>query len=104
MTGLPFPDISPEVFSVTLFGATFALRWYALAYIVGIVAGWRLSVAALRRPHLWAGGVAPMTPAQRSYLETLSRQAGAAVDDNLTKAEASKRIDELRGQTGLGDS
>lgn len=70
MTGLPFPDISPEVFSVTLFGATFALRWYALAYIVGIVLGWRLSVAALRRPHLWAGGAAPMTPAQLESLLT----------------------------------
>jgi phosphatidylglycerol:prolipoprotein diacylglycerol transferase len=37
---------------------------------VGIVAGWRLSVAALRRPHLWAGGVAPMTPAQLESLLT----------------------------------
>jgi phosphatidylglycerol:prolipoprotein diacylglycerol transferase len=70
MSGLPFPDISPEVFSVTLFGVTLALRWYALAYIVGIVLGWRLSVAALRRPHLWRGGVAPMTPAQLEALLT----------------------------------
>jgi phosphatidylglycerol:prolipoprotein diacylglycerol transferase len=62
MTGIPFPDVSPEVFSVTLFGVTLALRWYALAYIVGIVIGWRISVAALKRPHLWAGGQAPMTP------------------------------------------
>jgi phosphatidylglycerol:prolipoprotein diacylglycerol transferase len=62
MTGIPFPDVSPEVFSVTLFGVTLALRWYALAYIVGILIGWRISVAALKRPHLWAGGQAPMTP------------------------------------------
>jgi phosphatidylglycerol:prolipoprotein diacylglycerol transferase len=70
MSGLPFPDISPEVFSVTLFGVTLALRWYALAYIVGIVLGWRLSVAALRRPQLWRGGVAPMTPVQLEALLT----------------------------------
>jgi phosphatidylglycerol:prolipoprotein diacylglycerol transferase len=70
MTGLPFPDISPEIFSVTVFGMTLALRWYALAYIVGIVLGWRLSVAALRRPHLWAGGSAPMTPTQLEALLT----------------------------------
>ena len=47
-----------------------ALRWYALAYIVGIVLGWRLAVAALRRPRLWAGGAAPMTPAQLEALLT----------------------------------
>ncbi|TNC74663.1 prolipoprotein diacylglyceryl transferase [Rubellimicrobium roseum] len=70
MTGIPFPDISPELVSVSLFGMQFALRWYALAYIVGILIGWRLSVAALRRPHLWAGGVAPMTPAQLEALLT----------------------------------
>ncbi|WP_210527022.1 prolipoprotein diacylglyceryl transferase [Rubellimicrobium arenae] len=70
MTGIPFPDISPEVFSVTIFGLRFALRWYALAYIAGILIGWRVAVAALKRPHLWAGGVAPMTPAQLESLLT----------------------------------
>ncbi|TNC50118.1 prolipoprotein diacylglyceryl transferase [Rubellimicrobium rubrum] len=70
MTGIPFPDISPEIFSVTIFGLHFALRWYALAYIVGIVIGWRIAVAALKRPHLWAGGVPPMTPAQLEALLT----------------------------------
>ena len=38
----------------------------------------------------------PMTDAQRSYLETLCRETGEEFDDRLTKAEASKRIDELR--------
>lgn len=70
MTGIPFPDISPEAFSVTVFGLHLALRWYALAYIVGILIGWRFSVAALKRPHLWAGGRAPMTPAQLEALLT----------------------------------
>ncbi|GGL60000.1 prolipoprotein diacylglyceryl transferase [Wenxinia marina] len=60
-TGLPFPDISPEVFSVTLWGMTFALRWYALAYIAGILIGWRFAVAALRRPRLWRNETPPMS-------------------------------------------
>ena len=42
-------------------------------------------------------GDEPMTGAQRSYLETLSREAGEEVDDTLTTTEASKRIDDLRG-------
>lgn len=61
---IPFPDISPEIFSITLFGVEFALRWYALAYIAGILIGWRLIVAAVKRPRLWPGDSAPMTPQQ----------------------------------------
>lgn len=53
---LPFPNISPEIFSISLFGMTFALRWYALAYIVGIILGWRIVVRAVSRPDLWAAG------------------------------------------------
>ena len=46
-----------------------------------------------------------MTDAQRSYLETLCRETGEEFDDTLTKAEASKRIDELRGRSPrLSDS
>jgi phosphatidylglycerol---prolipoprotein diacylglyceryl transferase len=70
MTGIPFPDISPEAVSVTIFGIHLALRWYALAYIVGILIGWRVSVAALKRPQLWADGQAPMTPPQLEALLT----------------------------------
>lgn len=61
---LPFPDISPEIFTLTLFGMTFALRWYALAYIVGIVLGWRLVVRATRTPGLWQANTPVMRPAQ----------------------------------------
>ncbi len=53
-------------------------------------------------PDDWKTGDEPMTGAQRSYLETLSTEAGEPVDDALTKAEASKRIDELRRITGRG--
>ncbi len=67
---IPFPDISPEIFSISLFGMEFSLRWYALAYIVGIVIGWRIVVAAVRRPRLWRGQSAPMTPAQVEDLLT----------------------------------
>lgn len=59
---LSFPHISPEIFSIDLGGFSFALRWYALAYIVGIIAGWRLAVMTVRRDGLWRGNVAPMAP------------------------------------------
>ena len=49
-----------------------------------------------RDPDDWKTGDEPMTPAQRSYLETLARDSGQTIDDDLTKAEASKRIDQLR--------
>ena len=68
MTGipatLPFPDIGPNLVSVELWGMSFALRWYALAYIAGILIGWRMVVALVRRPALWPGGRAPMSPEQ----------------------------------------
>jgi phosphatidylglycerol---prolipoprotein diacylglyceryl transferase len=69
-TGIPFPDISPEVFSISLFGREFALRWYALAFIVGILAGWRVALALVKRPGLWRDNVAPATPAQLENLLT----------------------------------
>lgn len=69
-TGIPFPPLSPEVFSITLFGMEFALRWYALAYIAGILIGWRLARAALVRPGLWRDRAAPMTPDQLESLLT----------------------------------
>ncbi|MEO0391068.1 MAG: prolipoprotein diacylglyceryl transferase [Pseudomonadota bacterium] len=67
---LPFPNISPEIFSITLFGMEFALRWYALAYIVGIVIGWRLVVMAVKTPRLWPAHTPVMTPAQIEDLLT----------------------------------
>jgi len=67
---IPFPDISPEIFTLPLFGVEFSLRWYALAYIVGILIGWRLVVATTRRPALWAGGTPAITAAQVEDLLT----------------------------------
>jgi hypothetical protein len=53
-------------------------------------------------PDDWTTGDEPMTGAQASYLKTLSDQAGEPVAEELTKAEASKRIDELQQATGRG--
>jgi hypothetical protein len=53
-------------------------------------------------PEQWTTGDEPMTGAQRSYLSTLAQEAGEEVDENLTKAEASQRIDELQQRTGRG--
>lgn len=47
-------------------------------------------------PDAWKTGDEPMTAAQRSYLETLAQDAGESFDEDLSKADASKRIDELR--------
>jgi hypothetical protein len=52
--------------------------------------------ALQRDPDEWKTGDEPMTAAQRSYLETLCRETGEQFDDTLTKADASRRIDELR--------
>lgn len=67
---LNFPDLSPELFSISLFGMEFALRWYALAYIAGIVIAWRLAVLATRRTALWPANTPPMAPAQIEDLLT----------------------------------
>ena len=61
---LEFPNISPEIISVTLFGMDFALRWYALAYIVGIIVGFRFVIMATRKPSLWANDTPPFTREQ----------------------------------------
>ena len=66
---IPFPQISPEIFTVNLFGLELALRWYALAYLVGLLIGWRIMVMLMRRPALW-GDAAPMRPEQVEELLT----------------------------------
>ena len=56
----------------------------------------------IKDPEDWVTGDEEMTGAQRSYLQTLAQEAGEEVDLNLTKAEASKRIEELQDKTGRG--
>ncbi|MGB7405773.1 MAG: DUF3072 domain-containing protein [Pacificimonas sp.] len=58
---------------------------------------------AVKDPDNWTTGDEKMTGAQASYLKTLSEEADEDFDPNLTKADASKKIDELQDETGRGD-
>ncbi|MFN3662340.1 prolipoprotein diacylglyceryl transferase [Yoonia sp.] len=69
IAAIPFPDISPDIFTIELFGFSLALRWYAMGYIVGIALGWMIIKAALRRPDIWRNGP-PMEPARLEDLLT----------------------------------
>ena len=55
--------------------------------------------ALQKDPDEWKTGDEPMTASQRSYLNTLAQDTGEDVDENLTKAEASKLIDDLRDRS-----
>lgn len=57
---------------------------------------------AEKDPDDWVTGDEPMTGAQASYLKTLTEEAGEGFDPSITKADASKRIDELQARTGRG--
>jgi len=69
MAYIPFPDISPEIYSFEIFGLTLALRWYALAYIAGLLIGWRLVLRLIATARLWPKG-APMQAEQVERLLT----------------------------------
>ena len=69
MAYIPFPDISPEIFSIQIGGLTLALRWYALAYLLGLIWGLWLITRLVKRADLW-DGPAPMTPEQVERLLT----------------------------------
>jgi phosphatidylglycerol---prolipoprotein diacylglyceryl transferase len=69
MAYIPFPNITPEIFSVEVFGITIALRWYALAYIAGLVIGWRLVLRMVGTIRLWPGNP-PMNADQVERLLT----------------------------------
>lgn len=56
----------------------------------------------VKDPDDWTTGDEPMTGAQKSYLKTLSDEAGEELDENLSKADASKKINELQQKTGRG--
>lgn len=59
---------------------------------------------AIKDPAEWTTGDEPMTGAQDSYVHTLARKAGEDVPDEMTKAEASMKIDELREKTGVAEA
>ena len=56
----------------------------------------------IKNPGEWTTGDEPMTGAQASYLHTLATEAGETVAEEMTKAEASRRIEELQEKTGRG--
>ena len=58
----------------------------------------------IKDPDDWVTGDEPMTGAQRSYLDTLARDAGEQIAADLTKAEASEHIERLQAKTGRGTS
>jgi hypothetical protein len=53
-------------------------------------------------PNEWVTGDEQMTGAQASYLQTLCQEAGEEFNEKLSKADASRRIDELQQKTGRG--
>jgi phosphatidylglycerol:prolipoprotein diacylglycerol transferase len=55
-----FPDFDPVLIQI----GPIAIRWYALAYVAGILLGWRYAVALVRNPRLWGGQTPTATPAQ----------------------------------------
>lgn len=59
-----FPDISPVLFTIELGPINFALHWYALAYIAGILIAWGLAKAALKANSLWPAATPPMAREQ----------------------------------------
>ena len=67
---IEFPNISPEIFSINVFGIHLALRWYAMAYILGLILAWRITYFAVSRPLIWPRNQAPLDPVQLEDLLT----------------------------------
>ena len=61
---MPFPDFDPVIFQI----GPFALRWYALAYVAGIILGWLYGVRLIKNQAIWRGGNPPVTQAQADDL------------------------------------
>jgi len=57
---VPFPDFDPVLLQL----GPIAIRWYALAYVAGILLGWRYAVMLVKNPRLWAHRPPPLTPEQ----------------------------------------
>ena len=64
LAAIPFPDISPDLFTITVFEREFGLKWYALAYIAGFIIAWQFVLFLCRRPTLWPNDKPPYTGAQ----------------------------------------
>ena len=84
---IPFPAINPVLISI----GPFAVRWYALAYIVGIIAGWLYARAIIASERLW-GGRAPFTVTSPVLILITCASKGQAAKKN---ARAQVFIDPL---------
>lgn len=60
------------------------------------------SKKAIKDPAEWVTGDESMTGPQDSYVHTLAREAGEKIPEDMTKAEASEKIEELQAKTGRG--
>ena len=67
---IPFPDISPEIFSIELFGINLALRWYAVSYILGFLCALKLMKFFVVRQLLWVSDTPPISEDQTDALLT----------------------------------
>lgn len=68
---IPFPEgIQPDIFTINLGGFKFTLYWYALAYVVGIIAWWKIAAVALKKNYLWPENVSPLSPTKLEDLVT----------------------------------
>ena len=67
---IPFPNISPEIFSINIFGFTLALRWYAVSYIAGFICALWLMKFFIARPGLWRLSEPPLQAEQADSLLT----------------------------------
>ena len=56
-----FPNISPDIFKIDIGFLSFALKWYALSYIVGLLLAWRIIVKMMVNSSLWLNQQPPMT-------------------------------------------
>lgn len=61
---VPFPNISPEIFSINIFGWDFSLRWYAVSYILGFICAIRIMKFFIAREHLWNSDEPPFSSEQ----------------------------------------
>ncbi|QIE55442.1 prolipoprotein diacylglyceryl transferase [Pikeienuella piscinae] len=67
---IPYPDIDPVLVTIELFGLSLPIRWYALAYLGGLLIGLALFRRLIARPSLWPGDVAPLNREQAESLLT----------------------------------
>jgi len=68
---IPFPEgISPDIFTISIGNFKFTLYWYALAYVVGILAWWQIAAIALKKSALWVGNTPPMKASKLEDLVT----------------------------------